>query len=182
MTLLLSLLTLALARPPHDGRDHHADREPDPSTACDRDFFQAIHPEGMDHRPPPLRPLLQFAYDTDDSRTLDDTEQAALDADVALRCDALKALVVQLDTDGDGVISETERRALHDLFGPPPPRPSHGDRGHRPEPGQLPPPLLQAYDADGDQDLSAAERANARADIQDRFRNGMPPLPHPDRE
>ncbi|MCB9679620.1 MAG: hypothetical protein H6737_31225 [Alphaproteobacteria bacterium] len=148
-----------------------------PPERCDEAFFSRVFPDGMPHRPPPLRPLLEFAWDANDDGTLDDSERARLDRDVALRCDALESIADALDADGDGTITPTERHeGLQALFGPPPPPPPS-----RPPEDRLPPPLIRAFDADHDRTLSAAERRVARDEVRDRFRNGLPPIPPPER-
>lgn len=142
---------------------------------CDARFFDRVAPDAP--APPPPGPLLDFAWDTDDSGDLDATERAALMRDEAMRCEALDAIADQLDVDRNGLISPQERReGLHALFGPPPPPPPR----LRPPPGTLPPPVRIAYDLDRNGILSATERAAARTDIQDRFRNGLPPVAHPE--
>jgi hypothetical protein len=87
---------------------------------------------------------LGVVYDGDDSGTLDETEQAAILADFTAGCTAIKARVVaQWDTDGDGVLSETElaaAQAAHDAEHPPCPEGERHGRGHH----RGPPP-----DADG---------------------------------
>jgi hypothetical protein len=50
--------------------------------------------------------LLDFAYDGDDSGVLDASETAKRDGDMALRCDALDAMLTRVDADGDGVVSD----------------------------------------------------------------------------
>ncbi len=151
---------------------------------CDSDFHSKVAPADAPERPPMGR-LLDFAYDADDSGVLDASETAKRDSDMALRCDALDAMVRRIDTNGDGVIDDDERDVLHELVGRPPHLGRGGHHGHRPprdddaERPPLPPPAMRAYDTHRDHELSDDERASARADIQDRLRNGLPPFPHP---
>lgn len=156
--MLLTLLSLAVAHPPGP-----------PPPPCERDFMEAVFPGGLPHPPPPLGPLLAFAWDTNGDGTLDARERAALQKDQEARCDALDEILVVLDADGDGRISSREREdGLTALFGPPPPRP---------RPGELPPPLRHRFDTDGDGTLSEAENEAARTTIRARFRDGLPPVP-----
>ncbi len=151
---------------------------------CDADFHSKVAPADAPERPPMDR-LLNFAYDGDGSGVLDASETAKRDSDMALRCDALDAMVTRIDADRDGVFSDAERSVLHELVGRPPRLGRRGHHGHRPprdddaERPPLPPPAMRAYDTDRDHELSDDERASARADIQDRLRNGLPPFPHP---
>lgn len=152
---------------------------------CDAAFHSKVAPADAP-APPPLRPLLDFVYDADDSGALDEAERKTLQADLVLRCQALDTLFAELDANGDGKLDDAEREDLHALFGPPPHRgPPKGDPGSerptRPAKGQLPPPGMRAYDTDRSGELDDEERQAARADIQDRLRNGLPPFPAPER-
>ncbi|MFT6144794.1 MAG: hypothetical protein ACJARS_004823 [bacterium] len=152
---------------------------------CDADFHAKVAPADAPERPPIDR-LLDFVYDGDDSGVLDASETAKRDGDMAMRCEALDAMITRIDADSNGVISDAERELLHGLVGRPLHPGRHRHHGHRrpkhddAERPPLPPPAMRAYDSDRDHDLSDEERTRARADMQDRLRNGLPPFPHPD--
>ena len=79
--------------------------------------------------------------------SLDATEQAAFDAAMSGRCQAITAaMTAKLDTDGDGAVSAAELEAG---------RAGHPDRMAG---------LLAKHDADGNGLLSDSERAHIRAD------------------
>lgn len=143
--------------------------------------------------------MLGLVYDLDESRSLDDTERAALFDDMTVRCDALQAkLVEEFDADGDGALSEEElataTEAMEAAFeegreGTCPEgemggeRPE-GDSGERPE--ELgPPPALEGdtravpppfadFDTDGDGVFSDAELATLRETVREQIRSGEP--------
>lgn len=165
LPLLLALTAAATPPPPHG---------PPP---CEAAFHDAVRPPGAPP-PPPLAPIVRWTWDADDSGTLDADERDALRADQEIRCEALAALLADVDANGDGRLDDAERRTLHARVGGPPPRPPGPPPGPPPRPGATPPPLLHAFDLDRDGSLSAEERDEARAVVIDRFRNGLPPIPH----
>lgn len=89
--------------------------------------FQCEGPVAVADATPPSRPprghrgqgwrQLAFIYDADNSRSLDDTEEAALNADLSSGCEARNTrLLTTYDTDADGVLSEVETQAAVDTF------------------------------------------------------------------
>lgn len=143
--------------------------------------------------------MLGLVYDLDESRSLDDTERAALLDDMTVRCDTIQAqLLVEYDADGDGALSEAELATAaeemqaafeegHEATCPGGEmggeRPE-GDSG-RPEGAGEPPPFLEdgtravpppfeSFDADGDGVFSDAELATLRETVRAQIRSGEP--------
>lgn len=66
-------------------------------------------PKGGGKGPPPLPPEVLAKYDTNGDGKLDDTEKAAMKADLEAK---RKALIAKYDVDGNGVLDATERAAM----------------------------------------------------------------------
>jgi hypothetical protein len=119
--------------------------------------------------------LLLAVYDGDDSGTLEAGEIAALQADIAARCEArLAKLVAEFDADGDGELSDEEWQAaeaalrarcerrqqqrLAELDADGDGRVGPGERGRAGVGAGRPFDAVSGFDADGDGELDARER------------------------
>jgi hypothetical protein len=137
-------------------------------------------------RPPHGRGHLAPVYDADESRSLDDAELAALQADVTAGCTARNAaLITDFDEDGDGLLSRAEwdaaraaRRAAHEEERQSLDTDGDGEISSE-EHDAARAALIATWDADGSGDLDEAERAAMRTDVQALVRAGepLPPLP-----
>lgn len=137
-------------------------------------------------RPPHGRGHLAPVYDADESRSLDDTELAALQADVTAGCTARNAaLITDFDEDGDGLLSQAEwdaaraaRRAAHEEERAGLDTDGDGEISSE-EHDAARAALIATWDADGSGDLDEDERAAMRTDLQALVRAGepLPPLP-----
>lgn len=97
----------------------------------------------------PMMHHLVRIYDADESRSLDETERAELEADLEARCEAKKtALLAEFDADGSGELEDAELEAARAAI-------EAKREAHREE-------ILAASDADGDGELSEEEREAAR--------------------
>lgn len=91
-------------------------------------------------------------FDADGSGDLDETERAALHAELTARCEERNAaLVAEFDADGSGDLDEAEWAAAHAAV---------GERF-----GAEKAKLVDRFDRDGDGELDASERRSARSDI-----------------
>jgi len=137
-------------------------------------------------RPPHGRGHLAPVYDADESHSLDDTELAALQADVTAGCTARNAaLITDFDEDGDSLLSQAEwdaareaRRAAHEEERASLDADGDGEISSE-EHDAARAALIATWDADSSGDLDEAERAAMRTDVQALVLAGepLPPLP-----
>ena len=146
--------------------------------------------------------MLLAVYDIDGNSVLDDSERATLFADFTERCGVLQAkLLADFDADGDGQLSDSEkdtaRASLQKEMGAhggdaehgdqpgedcdhaPPENGTDGDRPAAPAAGELPPPLVDEFDANSDGTLDDAELSTLRDTMRERIRSGAPLMPPP---
>ncbi len=127
--------------------------------------------------------FLHFVYDADDDGELAKSERADLLADHTERCENLHAQILEeFDEDGDGLLSEDEKDAAHEELRDrhevhrermrEAHQPHQRDGHKRPD---VPPPVMDEFDANMNGKLSSKERAEARVILRDRLSSGQPP-------
>lgn len=140
--------------------------------------------------------LLKMVYDVDGSDSIESEELAELVKDFDARCTARQAeILAEFDVDGSGDLDETELAAVQaeidtqraertgecnrgegdgEGMGRPEGVGGPGERGQRPEPGDR---LIEAWDSDGDGNLSDSELTVLRETLRERIRTGEPIKP-----
>jgi hypothetical protein len=167
----------------YDANDsHHLEAGEEDDIRHARSGRHRVHHRMMHHR----WHFLSWLYDADDDDQLSDDERTTMLDDHTERCTNIHAAILaEFDLDGDGQLSEAERgdaenaamerHAEHrermmaehrqHMRGKP-------DREQRPD---VPPPVLDEFDEDGDGALSETEQSDARTELRERVRNGEPP-------
>jgi Ca2+-binding EF-hand superfamily protein len=133
-----------------------------------------------------LQAQLVAEFDTDGDGVLSDTEQeAAREALDARHGDHTDVEPDGSPCDGDGAPPDDSGAGSGDHAGRggPPDGASEGgppdSTDGRPAPGDVPPPLVDEFDTDGDGTLDDAELTTMRDTMRDRIRNGDPLCPPP---
>lgn len=170
-------------------RGERGDRPPPPEGFEEIEVEACTPPvaDGVDlGRRPHHRGHLAPIYDADESRSLDDTEQAALVADLTAGCSARNAAVLaDFDVDASGDLSQEEwdaarasLRAAHEEERASLDTDGDGELSES-EHEAARAELMATWDLDDSGDLDADERAAMRADLQALVRAGdpLPPLP-----
>jgi hypothetical protein len=170
-------------------RGERGDRPPPPEGFEEIEVEACTPPvaDGVDlGRRPHHRGHLAPIYDVDESRSLDDTEQAALVADLTAGCTARNAAVLaDFDVDASGDLSQAEwdsarasLRAAHEAERASLDTDGDGELSET-EHEAARAELMATWDLDDSGDLDADERAAMRTDLQALVRAGdpLPPLP-----
>ncbi len=131
--------------------------------------------------------FLNWLYDANDDDVLAEDERSVLLDDHTARCESIHAVIMdEYDADGDGLLSEAEQEqamaaamdrheAHHDRMREHHKADRRGHPGHRHERPDVPPPVMEEFDADADGALSLEEAQTARSELRQRIRSGEPP-------